>query len=510
MQQIVAVPGESSGLDRERVLELVEARRRLARLERRSVDASVGGETAGREVAAALERLAAAGRLSYAPGPDGVVVHYTPSRESFDLLLDPAGAERFPRAVHKKQRDALRTSQGVVLRFPGEDGGEGLEVFTTDWSPSPAAAALAVHPDHPWADGDGATPRFSGRYVRHPLTGDLLPVWVADWVRPDFGTGAVLVNPAHDATDLEFGRAIGLPVRFGLVPAGYDGSPATWPTPPVIKTGTTIKTGPHDGLSVAEALERYLEVAEERGLAERRLDVQIDRVPVARLVPDERGALLWNGSARSLGLAGEGSGDGGDGGGDRGATRVRVDDAELVAAAASIVDRAELVLVAPAAERAGQLLALRLLRTDLGGRPLEADVVLVQKVQESKLDPPPEVRRLVLATGADPNQVVVVKQQAVEQAERFLRVHAELLERAAGGAGPPAAGGPPKPVAGAKAALASGALGRAFSATYKLQKDLAKGGAPPAAEAGYFALAYALAGLEPPPGLDVEAAWSGG
>jgi len=41
-------------------------------------------------------------------------------------------------------------------------------------------------------------------------------------VRPDFGSGAVLVNPAHDPADLAFGRAVGLPIRFGLAPADFD------------------------------------------------------------------------------------------------------------------------------------------------------------------------------------------------------------------------------------------------------------------------------------------------
>ncbi|KIZ14371.1 hypothetical protein SNA_35320 [Streptomyces natalensis ATCC 27448] len=75
----------------------------------------------------------------------------------------------------------------------------------------------------------GHTSAFTGRYCRHPLTGDLLPVWTASWVAPEFGTGAVLVNPGHDATDLAFAREVGLPVRFALLPAGREEAPEHWP-----------------------------------------------------------------------------------------------------------------------------------------------------------------------------------------------------------------------------------------------------------------------------------------
>src|SRR5260370_6265252 len=136
-------------------------------------------------LAAALAALHAAGRLGFTPAAGGgAEVVYTPSRAANLAVLAAAAADGtgFPEPVRRRHAAALRVASGALLRFPPEAGGPPLEVFITDWSPCPAAAAVAVHRDHPWLAGreqpDG--PFFAGRYVRHPLTGDLLPVRVAD------------------------------------------------------------------------------------------------------------------------------------------------------------------------------------------------------------------------------------------------------------------------------------------------------------------------------------------
>src|SRR5262249_31995064 len=156
-----------------------------------------------------------------------------------------------------------------------------------------AACAVAVHRHHPFARASRrAEPvHFTGRHVRHPLTGDLLPVWVADWVRPEFGTGAVLVNPAHDATDLEFARRIGLPIRFALAPEGSD-APRSWPAPPVIRTGVAVRTGSFDGLTPGEAVNAYFGRIGEAGLGWRHTDHHLEERSLGTLVPDEGGSMV--------------------------------------------------------------------------------------------------------------------------------------------------------------------------------------------------------------------------
>jgi hypothetical protein len=450
MPQILLLPGNASPADLERCRGLIDFLRRRAHLAG-DVTAETDGSPEPAAVEDALLRLAERGRLSHAPAGDGAAeILYAPSREALRSVLEAGPDTGFPEAVQKKQAAALRTSQGALFRFPLEQGDGALEVFITDWSPCPAACAVAIHRDHPFAAGSG----FTGRYVRHPLTGDLLPVWVADWVRPDFGTGAVLVNPAHDATDLAFGRAIGLPIRFALVPPSYDGSPATWPEPPLVKTGQTVRTGPYDGLSVEEASARYFEVLAERGLAERYRDIQAGRWPLGR----------------------------------------RSEPSGLFSAALAAVRSPRPVVVCPAGEQAGELLGLRLLAHDLAGQPLiPSTVLLVQKVQESKVEATPEVARLAALVGAPVNQVAVIKQQVVEQVQKFLRTHQELLSLAADADGAAATEPAQRAFAKIRAAVDEGDPAKAFALLQQTQKQMRDFG--PGALPDYFVFAEVVAGL---------------
>jgi hypothetical protein len=520
MERILLLSGHASAADRERCRGLAGFLRRRARVETETVKTEVAPPLEEQDenaqsgsLGAALLRLAGAGRLSYADAPDGTWdVLYTASRAASQSVRDAGPSAAFPEAVQKKHAAAFRSSEGALLRFPGESGEasveQALEVFITDWSPCPAAAAVAIHRAHPFA-ADLAKkegPFFTGRYVRHPLTGDLLPVWVADWVRPDFGTGAVLVNPAHDATDLAFGRAVGLPIRFALAPAGFDGSPATWPQPPVVKTGQTVRTGPYDGLSPAEAVTRYFEVMAERGLAERYRDLQVGRWQIGRLIPGPEGTLAWHPARQALLPAGAA---------ESGALAVDLTEADLLAAAVALAEGPAPVLVCPAGEQAGELLALRLLAFDLAGGPAgePAAVHLVQKVQESKMEAPPEVTALAALLSAPLQQVAVVKQQTVEQIQRFLRVHRELVEAPAEADEPGAAGAPDtllRALGKVKAAVREGDPAKAFSLLAQTQKQLRdlstvqRSGALP----GYCVLAGVVAGLEVPAGMPAAAAWS--
>lgn len=499
--EILAIYGRASELDRARCAALVELLHRCARLE----GVSGGPEAETPPLGPALLELAGKGRLWLEAQGEEVNVFYIPSHAASLGVVEAAATAGFPEPVQKKQSEALRSSQGALLRFPPEHGdGPPLTVFITDWSPCPAAAAVAIHRQHPFAAGLGDLnePRsgafFTGRFVRHPLTGDLLPVWVADWVRPDFGTGAVLVNPAHDATDLEFGRAVGLPIRFGLVPEGFDGSPATWPAPPVLKTGRSLKTGFWDGLTPQEAMEQYFVELERRGLAERYRDIQAGRWRIARLVPDPAGDLGWS-AARSL-LLPAGAPQ------EPPAVTVRVEDAELLAAALALRDGAAVTLICPAAEQAGALLFLRLLAADLHERPVAPRrLLLVHKAQEGKVPLSPEAERLALLVGAPLQQVIVIKQQVIDQIQRFLRLHGELYQAwAADGAGAPAAA-LPRTLQQAKAALLDGDPPRAFAALVQFQKQPAATGGSLAA---YLVIAHVLAGLDLPAGLDARAAWA--
>ncbi|GAB3285397.1 leucine--tRNA ligase [Sinomonas notoginsengisoli] len=106
---------------------------------------------------------------------------------------------------------------------------------------------------------------FLGRYAVNPLSGEKLPVWAADYVLADYGTGAIMAVPAHDQRDLDFARAFGLPVR-AVLDTGEDD-----PAVSGIATsgeGTIVNSGPLDGLSKAEGISKAIEIVEAAGTGE--------------------------------------------------------------------------------------------------------------------------------------------------------------------------------------------------------------------------------------------------
>lgn len=384
--------------------------------------------------AALVAELTAAGVVIREPTDDGGArVLHVPRPETAALFGSGSG-DAWPSALAKKLAKSVRRTPGALFRFPREDGGgEPITVFITDWSPCPAACALAVHREHPAAAGtvDG----FTGAFVRHPLTGDLLPVFVADWVKPSFGTGAVLVNPAHDRVDLAYARRIGLPVRFALVPEGFDGEPDTWLDPPFIKAGRSIRTGFFDGQDVNAATATYFDALARRGLAERHEDVRLPPAEIARIGPD---------------------------GGLEPSEALRVAASLVPASGEAAGARPTLVLSAAAAREVASAVA-----------PLVADLALAPRVialgaveRTATLSDPAADRAITVA--ARPDQPAVVRKDLLDQVRRYEELHARL---AAGSTpGTPAelpASGP------LRAAIAAGDPVAAFKALYGLQKELA-------------------------------------
>ncbi|MGH9211918.1 MAG: hypothetical protein ACRD2C_14735 [Acidimicrobiales bacterium] len=422
-----------------------------------------GGFLSRLDAAALVVRPAdAAASLDVLTTACGVVVdgddrRYVPTRAARDrVAADEDGA--WPRAVASRHRKVVRRTPGAIFRFPldvidpGSDGADvpaWVETFVTDWTGMPSACAMALHPDHPLGaplpPGHGAA--FTGRFCRHPLTGDLLPIWVADWVKPEFGTGAVILNPAHNRADLDFAREVGLPVRFSLVPDGYDGSPRERVTPPYIRSGVAFRAGAADGLPFDQAGQAHLRTAADRGLAEPWTDAGM------------------------------------------GTFRVAASDGTRASAALSAVDEAaraaDLTVVCPSSLVDTDLLALRLLlaEPDLDP-PVKAapEVIVVGSVAgDVAIDHgQADAVRLALLVGAATGDTVALKPQQLEQCERFLATHETLAGRSvAPGAGDEASPEVAQAAAQIRARLIQRDPKQAFTQLYRLQKTLAKADAVP-------------------------------
>ena len=380
-------------------------------------------------VVAAHRRLAAlVGGERRCPGPVGLARGvYVPSRDAVDAAFDQSWGE----SVDAKHRKAIRWIPGAVIRFPVEGSDETVPVFITDWSPLPAACALAVHRDHPLAGGEGDLPRFTGRYVRHPLRGDLLPVWAAEWVRPDFGTGAVVVNPGHSQVDLDFARAVGLPIRFALALEEPTAEPATWPDPPIVKAGCAVGTGrPYD-----EAAAEYLAALAAAGYAE---------------------AVAWPAVGSTV-----------------------VDDA-LLDAAAALAGDGLVTVVCPTRAVDEELLWLRLIAGELG---LAAPVTVVT-VNRATCPSPEWYPALAVAGRLD--EAVAVKRQLADMVATFVADHAAVADHLRG----PELDGAD---AGVVDRLKAGDFAAAFTAAYRTSRAAARGQAvPPEDGLAYLVTAHVL------------------
>ncbi|CAD5199486.1 leucine--tRNA ligase [Pseudomonas sp. FEN] len=196
----------------------------------------------------------------------------------------------WPEQVKTMQRNWIGKSRGMEVQFPyhvdsiGEAGS--LKVFTTRPDTLMGATYVAVAAEHPLAtlaarnnpelqafiaeckggsvaEADVATQEkrglSTGLFVEHPLTGEQLPVWVANYVLIHYGDGAVMAVPAHDERDFEFAHKYDLPVKPVVRTSAGDTTPAPWQDA-YSEHGSLINSGPFDGLDFAGAFDA-IEVA---------------------------------------------------------------------------------------------------------------------------------------------------------------------------------------------------------------------------------------------------------
>jgi leucyl-tRNA synthetase len=208
-----------------------------------------------------------------------------------DLLSALDGLDRWPEKVRSMQANWIGKSQGLRLRFELEQGGE-LEVYTTRPDTLYGAAFVGVAPDHPLATQSAAqNPALkefilecqrlgtseatlettakkgfdTGLRVKHPLiAGETMPVYVANFILMDYGTGAIFGCPAHDQRDLDFARAYGLPVRPVVLPPSQNAAEFTVTDTAYDGDGTVFNSGDLDGLSIKDAHAKVIAQLESR------------------------------------------------------------------------------------------------------------------------------------------------------------------------------------------------------------------------------------------------------
>jgi leucyl-tRNA synthetase len=216
-----------------------------------------------------------------------------------DELLNFDGLD-WPERVRVMQTNWIGRSEGVEIVFRTEGGSE-LPVFTTRPDTIFGVTFLALAPEHPrvpelttsehqqevqayiettrgeteierQAIGREKTGVFTGTWAINPLTGQRVPIWVADYVLPTYGTGAVMGVPAHDERDFEFAARFGLPVRVVIAPPNWQGQTLE---SAYVGEGTIVNSGQFDGLASPRAREVISAYIEQHHLGTRRVQYRL-------------------------------------------------------------------------------------------------------------------------------------------------------------------------------------------------------------------------------------------
>jgi len=218
-----------------------------------------------------------------------------------ELLRDLDNLPGWPEKVRTMQRNWIGRSEGTLVDFdlggtPGPAGST-ITVFTTRVDTIFGATSVQLAPEHPIvADMTARNPELraqvarlideqrkakeagdigliekhgvnTGRLAVNPYNGQKVPVWIANYILMDYGTGAIMSVPAHDERDYEFARKYNLEIRIVVLSSG--GDPDETVAEPVLPfttyDGTLVNSGEFSGLSCREAIRRMSEYAEQKG-----------------------------------------------------------------------------------------------------------------------------------------------------------------------------------------------------------------------------------------------------
>lgn len=217
-----------------------------------------------------------------------------------DRLLSGLKDVDFPESIKAQQENWIGRSEGANVRYEviypqgrPAHAPQHLEIFTTRPDTIFGNTYMVVAPEHDlvpllttdetraevekyvaWARNRSERERtadttktgvFTGGYVKHPFTGDHVPVWVSDYVLIGYGTGAIMAVPAHDERDYEFARKFALPITE--VVAGGNVAEAAY----IAKDGVMVNSSFLNGMKASAAIAHIIDEIENRGLGHRQV-----------------------------------------------------------------------------------------------------------------------------------------------------------------------------------------------------------------------------------------------
>ncbi|MDI6852828.1 MAG: leucine--tRNA ligase [Deltaproteobacteria bacterium] len=213
-----------------------------------------------------------------------------------ELLADLERLNHWPERVLTMQRNWIGKSRGAEIDFP-VPGAEPIRVFTTRQDTLWGATFMSLAPEHPRAlklaqgtPQEDAVRRFvehwsavnksrgaleevtkegvfTGRYCQNPVTGWDMPIYVANFVLMEYGTGAVMAVPAHDQRDFEFAKVYDLPIKVVIQPPDRPLAAETLEAA-YEDDGVLVNSGDFSGMASPEAREAITEFLEKKGLGQ--------------------------------------------------------------------------------------------------------------------------------------------------------------------------------------------------------------------------------------------------
>ncbi|PTH58827.1 leucine--tRNA ligase [Staphylococcus agnetis] len=213
-----------------------------------------------------------------------------------DRLLEDLETLDWPESIKDMQRNWIGRSEGAKVSFKVEQSEDMIDVFTTRPDTIYGATFLVLSPEHTLVNqittpehldtitryqqeaakksdlertdlAKEKTGVFTGAYALHPLSGERIPIWIADYVLSTYGTGAVMAVPGHDERDFEFAQTFDLPVKYviegELTNGVYSGD------------GSHVHSNELNGLNNKDAMSKAIALLEAKGLGEKKVNYKL-------------------------------------------------------------------------------------------------------------------------------------------------------------------------------------------------------------------------------------------
>jgi len=224
------------------------------------------------------------------------------TRYTDELLEYLEQMPHWPERVKLMQKNWIGKSEGVMVNFKLE--GKDFPIFTTRPDTIYGVTFMAIAPEHPITDrilansSDGEEMKrfvdrvkredkikrssedyqkegiFTGKNVLNPLTGEEVPLYIANFVLMEYGTGAIMAVPGHDQRDFEFAKAYDLPIRVVIQNLERTLRPETM-TEAYVDDGINVDSGPITGLPNREGIEKISRYIEENGYGKREINYRL-------------------------------------------------------------------------------------------------------------------------------------------------------------------------------------------------------------------------------------------